>query len=612
MLFINDIMFIRKTEKKSKKSKKAYPEYRLAANHRIGGKVSQHTIITMKTIKLPKKQWRDLAVVLEAKLKGQMLLGVDPKVQQEADRWYNAFIKSKPKKSIMVEQEKTDYEYISISSIANYHPRSIGGEYIALSMYRELGFEDMFRSIGFNQRQRNEAALSIVGRMVEPDSENATEAWAKFQTGLDVLLDTDFSKLSHNALYRISDRIYQNKEYLEQELRKKECTIFNLQESIILYDLTNTYLEGLAADIPKAKFGYSKEKRYDCRLLTLGLVIDELGFPKRSKVLEGSVSEVKTLQQMLDYLNAIPEAKSITVIIDAGISSEENLQYLREHGYDYICVARNKPVDFNQLDISLMETISHKGNTEIQVQLFTAEQENILYCQSNKMAQKEKAIQEKFCSNFETELQKINETLHTKRGKKKYDYVQERVIRLKERFKAVSSFYTLNLIRENDTAVALTYTCEFQDKLDLKYSGCYCLRTSRLDLNKDEIWSLYMMLNTVESAFRTMKSELQLRPLRHQKEHRVEAHLFITVLAYHIVNAIRYRLQENGITLSWSSLRKIMRTHQLILTSMQNKKGESITILDATVPEEIHQEIYEALNLPLKPIRRKEQKRQLV
>ncbi|HPS39299.1 MAG TPA: hypothetical protein PL124_07810 [Candidatus Cloacimonadota bacterium] len=128
----------------------------------------------------------------------------------------------------------------------------------------------------------------------------------------------------------------------------------------------------------------------------------------------------------------------------------------------------------------------------------------------------------------------------------------------------------------------------------------------------DEIWSIYMMLNAIESAFRTMKSELQLRPIRHQKGERVEAHLFITVLAYHIVNAIRHRLKENDINSSWNTIRKIMRNHLIIQTSMQNKKGETITILNITTPEDIHLEIYEALNLNPNPIPRKVSKLKLM
>ena len=606
-------MFIRKVTKSNKGSSKKYDEYRLVKSYRIGDKVSQRVIQVMKDISLPKKQWLELANAIEAMIQGQKVLFIDSTVEDEARRWFNAYLTASSKQPVLVQsKDAADFEEISLSSVSNHQPKTIGAEHIALSMYRELGFDKMFRELDFNQKQRNDAALSILGRMLEPGSEHATAIWSRSQTGLDELLGTDFSKLSHNSLYRITDQIYKHKEYLEQELRKTECSIFNLEESIFLYDLTNTYMEGMATGIDKASFGRSKEKRTDCRLLTLGLVIDDQGFPKRTKVLEGSVSEIKTLQQMIEYLSEDNETKPVTVIIDAGISSEDNLKYLREHGYHYICVARNKAVKSEQIDETQFVAIINKGNDEIQTQIFKTEDENILYCKSTKMGEKEAAMQEKFCSRFEAELKKINDTLASKRGRRKFEYIQERVIRLKERFKSVSSFYAINIEHEDGKAIHVSYVCDRQDDLENKYSGSYCLRTSHLDLSNEKIWSLYMLLNTVESAFRILKSDLNFRPVYHQKELRAEAHLFIAVLAYHIVNAIRHRLSESGITLSWSSLRKMMRNHQLMLTSMQSKDGKTITILDTSVPEESHKQIYKALNLSPSPIKRKVTKRQLV
>ena len=606
-------MYIRKVTKSNKNSDKKYDEYRLVKSFRIGDKVSQRTIMVMQDIRLPKNQWQELANAIEAMIQGQEVLFIDKDVQKEARRWFNAYLTASAKQSVSVQpKDAADFEEISISSVANHHPKSIGAEHIALSMYRELGFDKMFRQLGFNQKQMNDAALSILGRMLEPGSEHATAIWSRSQTGLGELLGTDFSKLSHNTLYRITDQIYKHKEYLEQELRKTECNLFNLEESIFLYDLTNTYMEGVAPGISKARFGHSKEKRYDCRLLTLGMVIDDQGFPKRTKVMEGSVSEPSTLQEMIDYLSADNDKKPITVIVDAGISSEDNLKYLREQGYNYICVARNKAVKPEQIDETKFVSVPNKGNNEIQTQIFKTEDESILYCKSTKMGLKETAMQEKFCSRFEAELDKIKASLASKRGKRKYEYVQERVIRLRERFKSVSSFYAINIEHEDGKARSLSYTCDRKDDLENKYSGSYCLRTSHMNLSNEKIWSLYTLLNTVESAFRTLKTDLNFRPVYHQKESRAEAHLFIAVLAYHIVNAIRHRLSDSDITLSWSSLRNMMRNHQLILTSLQSKDGKTITIRDTSVPEESHTQIYKALNLNPYPVKRTVTKRQLV
>lgn len=608
-------MYIRKVTKTNKGSNKQYDEYRLVKSYRDGDKVSQRTILVMSDIRVSQAKWKHLAAAIEALIKGQDVLFEDAEVQEEALRWLNAYLSKQSQDPTVFRiglKGSDDYEQVSISSIANHHPKSIGAEHISLSMYRELGFECIFRDLGFNQKQQNDAALSILGRMLEPCSEHATAAWSRAHTALGELLGADFGKLSHNSLYRITDLIYAHKECIEQKLCETERSIFNLKESIFLYDLTNTYLEGMAGGISKAGFGRSKEKRTDCRLLTLGLVIDDQGFPKRSKIMEGSVSEPSTLKQMIDYLALEEDKPPITVVIDAGISSQENLNYLRESGYHYICVARNKPIPADQLDDSKSVRINNKGDNDIRAQVFKTDSETILHCHSAKMDLKDKSIRDKFCSRFEAELDKVRDSLAAKRGKRKYDYVMDRVSRLKERYKSVSSFYKINLESEDDKAISLSYSCERQDAINTKYSGSYYLRTSHMELDSNDIWSMYMMLNTVEAAFRTLKSELNFRPVYHQKGQRAEAHLFIAVLAYHIVNAIHHRLQENSINISWNTLRKMMRNHQLILTTMHNHVGETITILDTSIPEDNHKQIYKALNLSHNPIRRKVTKQQLM
>jgi transposase len=315
---------------------------------------------------------------------------------------------------------------------------------------------------------------------------------------------------------------------------------------------------------------------------------------------------------MLDCLTDDSSGKSPIVVIDAGIAASDNLEYLRQAGYDYICVARNQPIPQELIEADQLIDIRNKGNNPIRVQMFAQDRENILFCHSARMEDKERAMQAKFCARFEAELKHLNDMLSSRHGRKKYSYVQDQVSRLKERYKSVSRFYEIAVSRKEDTATEISIVCSRQAELDDKYSGSYFLRTSLMDLDEQKIWELYMMLNTVESAFRTLKSELDFRPVYHQKERRAEAHLFIAVLAYHIVNAIQHRLQESGIRLSWSTLRKMMRNHQIVLTTMQTKDGWLISILDSTIPEDNHLQIYNALGIGSRPIKRKLTKSKVV
>lgn len=607
-------MYIRMVTKSNLNPDKRYVEYRLVKSYRLGEKVLQKIIMTMPDIRLPREQWRALARALEALIMGQEVVFESATIQEEAQRWYDSYRTKQSRLSlpfVSKPKDDDDYELVSCSSLTNHTPRSIGKEHIALSMYRELGFERAFTNLGFNFKQRNDAALSILGRMLEPKSEHGTLYWARNLTGLGALLGTNFSRLSQNSLYRITDLIYKHKDYLENMLQDNERSIFNLRESIILYDLTNTYLEGRAKAMPKAKFGRSKEKRSDCRLLTLGLVIDDQGFPKRSKVMEGSVSEPGTLSQMISYLSTDEDDPPV-VVFDAGIATEANLSYLRERNLHYICVARNKPVPRELIGTVDSIDVNNKGNNKISVQLFKQDNEHILYCESEKMGDKEQAMQELLCGRFEAGLGQINESLHSKHGKKKYDFVLERVHRLKGHYSSISGFYTINLTREGDLATNLSYLCTKEEALEDKFSGSYFLRTSIMSLDAQKLWSMYMMLNTVESAFRTLKSELNFRPVFHQKENRAEAHLFIAVLAYHVVNAIRYRLKEHDIHLSWDSIRTIMRSHQLLLTTQMTKSGILISTVNCSSAEENHKLLYNALGISSVPVRKRITKSKVV
>ena len=244
-----------------------------------------------------------------------------------------------------IESEKAgqtpDYETVDLNSVSTSKSRTIGAESVGLSMFRKLGFEKLLQRLRLSQSQSHLAALPIISRLVHAGSERRTRQWAQHLSGLDELLGTDFCYLSTNALYRISDLLLAHKDRIEDHLKAKERTLFSLQEKIILYDLTNTYFEGTAKKNPKAKRARSKEKRSDCPLVTLGLVIDELGFPKRSKIFRGNVSEPKTLEEMVVSLRGendpprkTPESKQggkkakkgITVVLDAGIAIEDNLE----------------------------------------------------------------------------------------------------------------------------------------------------------------------------------------------------------------------------------------------------------------------------------------------
>lgn len=617
-IFIVAGMYIRKAKKNSGNYKRT--AYRLVENYRTPEGPRQRTILTLKNFDLPQSEWKLLSDTIEAKLKDQLLVLQDEKIEALADHYVSLIEEKRASEQrnvkILQNDDNPEYETVSLSSIVNKTIRTIGCEYIGLSVYKELGLDRLFSKLGFNERQCNLAALSIIGRLVNPGSENATREWALHRTGLDELLDTDFSNLSNNALYRIADVIYDNKEAIEDHLQEKERSIFQLPERVILYDLTNVHLEGRAIDNPKAQFGVSKQKRTDCKLITLGLIIDEYGFPKQSLVMEGNQSEPSSLIKMIallenksieDLENCKHAKKNKTVVVDAGITTKDNLKMLTNYGYDYLCVARTKPLSEKDIKVGKLKKIRETKRNTVEVQLFKKESENILFCRSFLKGEKERQMLDKLKSRLEEELTGVRNSLEKKGGTKKYDKVVERIGRIKERNSSIARYCTIYVNKDENTNKATGINWEFTDpdKMNFNFSGSYCLKTSRQDLDETELWNLYTTLTLVESAFRSLKSELAFRPVFHRKEYRADSHLFIAVLAYHLLNVVRVRLWDKKIHISWDRLRRAMSTHSVVTTKMKTKKRKTILLKQASEAEYIHKHFYSALGLSSNPLKRK-------
>ena len=598
-------MFIKEIQKRNKGYKKSFVYHRLIESYRTDRGPRHRTILNLGRLDIPKDQWKSLADHIEAKLLGQKsLLAVDRHIETLAAHYASLIIhKGLSITEAQKKQEhRAEYETVDLSSLSHTKVRTIGAEYVGLSMFRSLGLNKLFKELGFTDKEVENATLSIVGRLVNPASERRTRKWAQQISGLDELMDTQFGFLPNNALYRILDLLLSHKEKIEDHLRAKERSLFSLKESIILYDLTNTYFEGKAKSNGKAKHSRSKDKRNDCPLVTLGMIIDEKGFPKASKVFKGNVGEPETLKQMVEALQGEHTTSKTTVLIDAGIASEDNLSFLKEHGYDYVCVARNKPLDICEINEDDLLTIKKDKNNTVKARLTKKAGEGILYCKSLLKGKKEQAMRTLFQERFEKGLEEIRLSLSKKGGTKKYDKVLMRLGRLKEKYASIAQYYKIQVHQKEGIATDIKWEIEKQQEAKERFSGAYFLRTSRTDLDEKQIWALYIMLTNVEDAFRYLKSDLKVRPVWHQKESRVDAHLFNTILAYHLLVSIQNTLHTSGIYMRWENVRELLATHVRITTVMKNKEGKQIYIRSCSDPESFHRSIYNALDLAYCPI----------
>lgn len=587
-------MFIRTVLKKNKSSAKLYECQQLVESIRTEKGVRQRLLLSLGRLPLTKDKWPRLARRIKTIIQGQETL---IKETAEIEALANKYAKQLIEKNA-IDAGFDNLQTVDMRSLQNHRVRRIGAEYLGVSFFNKLALSECLKACGFSTRQVEIAMLLIIGRLVDPGSESHLYRWAHHLSGLSELIKADFDRLSLNSLYKVTDLLYEHKTAIEAHLRSRENDLFSLPETIILYDLTNTYFEGVAASNSKAKFGRSKEKRSDCKLLALGLVIDSEGFPKTSQLFAGNQNEPETLLEMVKVLHQKdPTANSKpTVVIDAGIATEDNLKELKKH-FHYIAVSRKK---FKTPDIDDCIVIKETKHNKVEAKRISADDEILLYCKSNLKRQKEKSMQSRFEQNFREQLQHLSKSIHKKGCTKRYDKVLLRIGRLKEKYKQVARFYNIHVEEKDGFASRISWDY-LKEQSDKRFSGSYFLRSDRFDLSEKEFWSIYVMLTQLEDAFRTLKSDLLLRPLYHQKENRSDAHIFITLLAYHLLHSIRSSLKAQGISMSWKQIRNRMSTHCRVTNRIRTKEGETLFIRKCSEPEEIHKTIYKALNLDHRP-----------
>lgn len=596
-------MFIKELIKKNKGYDKTFVYHQLVESYRTEKGPRQRRLLDLGKLNIPKSQWKNLANRIEEIVSGQTsLINQDPEIEALAQHYASMLIHKRLKEQkATTEKHEPDYQVVDVNNVKTHRARSIGTEYISFIGLQKLGLPELLKNLGFKEEEIKLIELLIIGRMVQPASEYATVRWAKELSAIDELLDISLNTLSHSRLYRLSDKLLKHKKELEEGLVQRERDLFNLQEKIILYDLTNTYFESSQTSELK-KRGRSKEKRTDQPLVTLGLVLDEDGFPKQSHLFPGNISEPGTLEKILDEIGS--EQRKL-IIIDAGVATDQNISLIKERGHDYLVVSRSHPdfeikeEDFIKLRHTqqhLVEAMKHQDGDEL-----------YLYCRSKLKEKKEQSIFEFHRIRFEAELKNACESLHKKRGTKSYPKVLERIGRIKERHSKVAYFYDIEVKEEKGKVTEINWRIKDQQKLYDRFSGSYYLRTNRLDLSDAEIFNLYISLTDVEDSFRCMKSELGLRPNFHQKDDRIEGHIFITVLAYHVLITLQKYLHREDVYMRWSTIRQLLQVQQRVTTELHTKDGKAIYIRQTTEPESFHYLVAKALGVKAKPLGIKKQ-----
>lgn len=597
-------MYIRRTKTRHTASGETYYSHRLVRSERVGNKVRQRTLLNLgHHFPVEQTHWPAFCAYLDELLKGQETLlpaELPADVEQEVQRVLARLIAREGNSSIESTGSSTaDYQTLDVDSMTLVRPRSVGVEQLGLWALEQTGLVELLAGLGWNGPQRAAAMGLIIGRMAAPGSELATYRWLSESSGLGELLEVDYESMSLMQLYRCSDRLMKHRDQIESHLFNQIADLFGLSCTVTLYDLTNTYFEGEAVGNPKARRGRSKEKRSDCPLLTMGLILDGSGFVRRSEVFAGNVSEGATLASMLQRLDA---PKGALVVMDRGVATESNLIWLRENGYRYLVVSRGRARHFDARQAMI---IRNAGDETIQLHKEVADdgKEARLYCLSERRARKERGIAKRFTERFEKALNKMADGLSKPRTTKRIDKLWERIGRLKEKSHGIGQHYQIEIIPDDsgEKAKEIRWQQKPIEGGQLTDPGVYCLRSNVTDWDEETMWRTYMMLTDLEAVFRSLKSELGLRPIYHHKEERSDGHLFITVLAYQLVQLIRHRLKDSGCHDSWKRVREIMNNQHRITAIFHRKDGRTLHVRKATRAEPGQKAIYRGLGIDPAP-----------
>ena len=596
-------MFIRSTSKSVKG--KIYAQQQLMASIRTPSGPRQQLILNLGKLTVPKNQFKILANRIEEIISNQDNLfscrdDIDALARHFADQIIQKNLK--PLSPKPTPKFQPDYIHVNLNSLMHSQARSLGSEHIILDTIYQLQLPSLLKFLSFSDSQIAYALMLLVARMVSPGSERHSVDFIKNRSSLPELLNIDIP-VYDNALHRTAVQLLENKETIEQTLSNKTRNIFDINDTIFLYDLTNTYFEGRKPNSKIVGFNRSKDKRNDRPLITLALVVDQMGFPKQSRILSGACVETETIPNLLDQLqddrmNWLTPEK--TIVIDAGMASDKNLDIIKECGFHYVAVSRKRKYPENFWNSAVEEKIPLADSKQsLTVHLIKTETEVFLLCRSPHKLIKEQSIITRRQQKFEKALQVLNENLSKKRATKRYDKILEKIGRLKQQYQ-VGYLYTIDVQHQDDLCTHITF--QKKNPSPQKPPGEYVLRTDRLDLSSQKISEIHRSLTTIEDSFSSMKGHLGLRPNFHHTDDPTIAHIFITILAYHVMSVILKKLKNKNINYNWSTLRSILSTHVRLTSTMQTKDQKTIHIRSNTRPDERQTMIYNALGISHDPI----------
>jgi hypothetical protein len=599
-------MFLKTTIKQ--KEGREYNHYRLCESYRDDGYIRNRTLLSIGELEaqLNENQIRLFNRRVNELYYGETtrILSVFKDEEVELLSLHYAAELKKAEAAVKADRKAQGIEEVHMDSLSNKDVREVGAEWLCLQACNQLKIREYLAGQGWRKEDISLALTHIISRAVNPASELKTVSLIKENSSVGELTGIDIQGLTKDSLYRISHKLYREKSGLESYLSLRTNDLFDLEDKIILYDLTNTYFEGRMNGSKLARFGRSKEKRSDAKIVVLAAVVNPEGFLKETEIFEGNLADPASLKTILDKLKTKrqkqTDAKQI-VVMDAGIATEENLKMLKDESFDYLCVSRKRLKDYKIIRECpvLMEDKLHRPIEVRQIEL-EGESDCFYHVKSKTKGLKEHSMETRSTQAFEKGIKEIRLSLEKKGGVKKLEKVWERIGRLKQKYPSVNRLYQI-VVNDNGKGTATQIICTRKPIETESSHGVYFLRTSLSSSDEKTIWHIYNTIREIEATYRCLKTDLHLRPVFHKTDDAMMAHLHLGLLAYWLVSTIRYQLKQKRFTSEWREIVRIMNTQKVVTTTIRNTDDEIISTRKCSEPNDKVKLIYDIVGYRYKP-----------
>jgi len=475
---------------------------------------------------------------------------------------------------------------VKLSEMQLRRARPYGNCWIGCELWRQLELDRFWEQKLPRGREEVSWAqvlqLLVVNRLIDPGSEFRVHRQWFDQSAMDILLNADFAVAEKDRLYRCLDRILEHRQELFRHLQQRWKDLFDAQFDVLLYDLTSTYVEGEAELNPKAKRGYSRDGRPDCKQVVVALVITPEGFPLAYEVMDGNTSDKTTLRGFLERIEELYGKARRVWLMDRGIPTEAVLEEMRAAEREMFYLVGTPRGRVNKYEKQWLDLPWRKVRDSVEVKLFSQDGELYVLAKSEGRQAKEIAIRRKKLARLMRKLRAM------RRSCPKRDQLLMRVGAAKTEAGRAFGFVKINLPKAGEEVTRETFTFQV-DKEKLKAAqmrdGHYLLRTNLVAEDPTVLWDRYMQLVQVEAAFKCLKSELGIRPIYHQLEHRVDAHILVAFLAYCLTVTLRHRLQVHAPGLTPRAVLEKLATIQALDVCLPTTDGRRLVMPRYTEPD---------------------------